>query len=236
MPEGIPPRHFFLRWLCAAPAKEPLPEEPAIHPSVAMRSLRQCHPLGAWNAVLYQPRMNMHAYRPTPSAVKGFTLVEALVAISMTALAGSVLLLGTTSSLQSAEEAMRQTIALGLAQQLMDDVSGASSIQEVQDYNGLRNEPPVDRWKIPLGTEDGKGGQRHQNFRTPEGLLDHYVREVHVYPVAPSDFTANLTTGSTSDYRVVEVRVSYTPPGRAAREMACLRRVVTHVPPYEPID
>ncbi len=178
-------------------------------------------------------RLARHSERRSAS---GFTLVEALVAISMTALAGSVLLLGSTASLQSTEEAMRQTIALGLAQQLMDDISGAKSIQEVRDYNGLRSEPPVDRWGIPLGTEDGKGGQRHLNFRVPEGLLDHYVREVHVYPVAPADLTARLATGSTSDYRVVEVRVLYNPPGRAAREMACLRRVITHVPPYEPID
>ncbi|MDZ7620582.1 MAG: prepilin-type N-terminal cleavage/methylation domain-containing protein [Patescibacteria group bacterium] len=173
---------------------------------------------------------------PARNFPRGFTLVEALVAISMTALAGSALLLGSHASLQSTEEATRQTIALGLAQQLMNEAAGASSITEVQSYNGYRSQPPVDRWGVPLGTENGKGGQRHANLHAATALLEHYLTEVHVRPVAAADLTAYLPAGTASDYCVVEVRVSHNPPGTAARELACLRRIVTHLPPYEPIE
>ncbi len=183
----------------------------------------------------YEPHMmtSSHHFDSTPAG--GFTLVEALVAISMTALAGSVLLLGVTSSLQNADEAYRQTVALGLAQQLMDEVVGSSSIAEIDAYNGSGSTPPVDRWGVPLGTEDGGGGQRHANFRVPAGLLDVFGRNVRVSRVAPPDLTVPLSAGQASDYRLAVVRVTYTAPNTPARELVRLQRVVAKVPPYEPL-
>ncbi len=55
----------------------------------------------------------------------GFSLVEALVALTITAVAGSALLLGIDTSLDTTNEALEQTIAIGMAQQLMDEVLGA---------------------------------------------------------------------------------------------------------------
>lgn len=65
-----------------------------------------------------------------------FTLIEALVSISIAALAGSVLLLGTTSSIQSTTEALKQTVASGMAQQLMDEVVGSRFVELVYDSDG----------------------------------------------------------------------------------------------------
>ena len=161
-----------------------------------------------------------------------FTLVEALVAISITAMAGSVLLLGSTVSLQNTDEALRQTVALGLAQQLMNEVVGSSSMAEIDRYDGFKSEPPLDRWGVELGTEDGKGGQRHSHFRAVDGVLDRFCREVHVAHVDPADLTTRLPLGKTSDYRLVEVRVTYDVPSGGTRELAHLKRVVAHVPPY----
>ncbi|GAF73146.1 unnamed protein product, partial [marine sediment metagenome] len=96
-----------------------------------------------------------------------FTLVEALVAISITAIAGSALLLGIGSSLQSTTDAMEQTTAIGMAQQLIDEVLGGryaavgvggyeinfghsaheqagpgrQRYDDVDDYHGLRIKP-----------------------------------------------------------------------------------------------
>ncbi len=165
-----------------------------------------------------------------------FTLIEALVAISMTAVAGSVLLLGVASSLQHTDDAMRRTIALGLAQQLMDEVASAPSIESIDQYDGSFSEPPADPWGVSLGTEDGKGGQRHASFQAPAGLLNQFGREVRVSRVAASDLTAPLPAGAESDYRLVEVRVTYRAPNTSAQELARVQRIVAYVPPYEPPD
>lgn len=167
-----------------------------------------------------------------PDCPKGFTLVEALVAISMTALAGSILLLGVTSSLQNGDEAYRQTVALGLAQQLMDEVVGGS-ITEIDAYNGFESTPPVDRWGIRLGTEDGSGGQRHPSFGVAAGLLDSFGCDVRVSRVDPSDLTTPLPASQTSDFRLIVVRVTYLAPNAPPREIVRLQRVVAQVPPYE---
>jgi len=52
----------------------------------------------------------------------GFSLVEALVALSITALAGVVLLLSVESSLQTTNDAVERTIADGAAQRLLDEI------------------------------------------------------------------------------------------------------------------
>jgi len=53
---------------------------------------------------------------------RGFSLVEALVALSITALAGVVLLLSVESSLQTTNDAVERTIADGAAQRLLDEI------------------------------------------------------------------------------------------------------------------
>jgi len=186
-----------------------------------------------------------------------FTLVEALVSITITAMAASVLLLGTTSSLQATDEALKQTIAQGMAQQLMDEVVGAryhaapvdgyqvtlgpsayeqqgaerERYDDIGDYNGLRLQLPTDRWGIALGKEDLGGENRHENFEVPSGFFEHWKEEVDVYYVDESDLSVRLPAGQVSDYRAVEVRILYDDPQRGSREMARLRRVVAYVPP-----
>lgn len=191
---------------------------------------------------------------------QGFTLIEAMVAVSITAIAGSVLLLGMTSSIDTTEDAQRRAVAQGLADQALDEVLGARYMEygaspydtvlkpgdpekatgtreqfdDVDDYNGWKASPPVDRWGVALGIDDGQGGERHQNFRTPTGSMDPWTRTIHVYYVEESDPGTQLPSGQTSDYRAVEARVYYTGPRSGSREMARARRVVAYVEPYEP--
>ncbi len=189
----------------------------------------------------------------------GFTLVEALVAISITAIAASVLLLGIHASVQTTEEVFRRTIATGMAEQLLDEAlgaryhattvdgyqvslgpswweqegSGRERYDDVDDYHGVIDEPPEDLWGIALGTDDGQGDQRHPNFHVPAGFLDDWRQEVEVYYVDPSDFRRRLPYGQVSDYRAVEVRVFYVDPSGGTRELAKLRRVVAYLPPLD---
>lgn len=63
---------------------------------------------------------------PAPSRRKtAFTLIEAVVAMTITAIAASALLLGVNSSLMNTVEAEEQAIAMGIAQQLLDEVLGS---------------------------------------------------------------------------------------------------------------
>lgn len=189
-----------------------------------------------------------------------FTLVEALVAISITAIGAAALLLGISSSLQTTNHAMEQTIATGMARQLLDEVVGGryyaaglgdpyqtyfgpSSYEQggmareryddIDDYHGIRSKPPVDPWGVALGTDDGEGSQRHPSFCAPSGLLDNWQQEIDVYYVDGSDLTTRLASGQVSDYRAVEVRIVLVDPDRGRRELASARQVVAYVPPTE---
>lgn len=68
---------------------------------------------------------------------RGFTLVEAVVAMTITAIAASALLLGVNSSLMTTVDAEEQAIAMGIAQQLLDEVLGSR-------YCLLASSPSVD--------------------------------------------------------------------------------------------
>lgn len=186
----------------------------------------------------------------------GFTLIEALVAIALAALAGSALLLGTSTSLKTTHDAQEQAIALAMAQQLMDEVMGTGYLNDsgsayavtirpdsgemagssrqlfddIGDFNGYRCQPPKDSWGIELGKDDGAGGLRNANFQVTPGMFDNWQQQVDVYYVSESDPMTRLSSGQTGDYRAVEVRIVYVDPSGPTRELAKLRRVVAYVP------
>jgi type II secretory pathway pseudopilin PulG len=186
-----------------------------------------------------------------------FTLVEAMLAISMAAIAGSVLLLGITSSLQTTDEAISQTIANGMATQLLDEAiglryhaigsggydttlgpsiyelsgAGRELFNDIDDHNGFQAQPPQAPLGIELGQDDGRGNLRHENFRVSSGRFDNWRREIEVYYVDESDLTTRLPDGRTSAYRAVEVRIIDDNPQRGSRELAKMRRVIAYVPP-----
>ncbi len=178
------------------------------------------------------------------------------MALSITAAAGSALLLGVAGVLQTTSDSLEQTIAAGMAQQLMDEVAGARYMEsgaspddgalqpdggeaatgtrelfdDIDDYNGVRQQPPTDRLGISLGLDDGEGGRRHPNFCTAPGTFDRWRQEADVYYVDPNDLTRRLSGGQVSDYRAIEVRIVYVDPDRGNRVLSSLRRVVAYVP------
>lgn len=186
---------------------------------------------------------------------RGFTLVEALVAISLAALAGTVILLGMNGSLKVTDDAMNGLIATGMAQQLMDEIAGApyaeagesawqttlgpdsndrlggsrERFDDIGDYGGYSSQPPVDPWGIALGCDDGEGGQRHESFRVA-GALGRWRQVVTISYVNENDLSQGLPLAQTSDYRAIEVRILYDLPVGGQRELAKIRRVVPYVP------
>jgi type II secretory pathway pseudopilin PulG len=171
----------------------------------------------------------------------GFTLVEAVIAISLAAMAGAVLLAGINASVKVTDDGMREMIALGTAQQLMDEALGnlwggsttsppRTNFDQIDDFADYQSMPPVDPSGIALGKDDGQGGERHPNFQATSGLLDRWQQQVLVYPVDLSNPSVQLTSG-TSECHAVEVRIIYNDPQNGARELARLRRVIAHVAP-----
>jgi len=198
--------------------------------------------------------MKRHACRSR----RAFTLVEAVVSLGITACAGSALLLGISNSLKSTNDMLDQTMALGMAQQLMDEISGkrycgklsgegpyqvtlgpaASEVvgsqrwrfDDIDDYNGYSARPPKDIYGINLGTDNGVGGTRNPSFYATAGYYDRWQQYIEVYYVNATNLSQRLSAGQTSDFRAVEVTIYYDDPTLGARKVASLRRVIAYVP------
>jgi prepilin-type N-terminal cleavage/methylation domain-containing protein len=198
---------------------------------------------------------------PLPWRRRGFTLIEALVATTVAAIAGTALLAGVYGSIASTKFSQEQTIANGLAQQLMDEIAGKmycatrnqpyettlgpssteqagpgrSLFNDLDDYNGIRNEPPKDPWNIAIADDDGRGntsassGLRHPSLRD-SSFLTKWRQEVDVYYVSATNLTTKLAAGQTSDFRCVEVRIYVDDPNGARRNLVTLKRVFAYVP------
>jgi type II secretory pathway pseudopilin PulG len=187
---------------------------------------------------------------------RAFTLIEAVVAIGITVVAGSAVLLGIASSVTAADDALERTQAAGMAQQLMDEIAGQlfcedpaqpyqypftrnayesagqgrERYNDIDDYEPISTQPPTGRWGVALGTEDGVGGLRDPNFRVASGTFATWQQSARVYYVSTSDPTQILPAGTTSAYRMVEVKINVIHPTEGTRTLATLRRVFAHVP------
>ncbi|GEM_PF-620681 len=188
---------------------------------------------------------------------RSFTLVEAMVSLSLMAIAGSAALLGIQSALQSSEWALYQVIALGLAEQMIDEVAGARYMElganpydtnfrpgwdeaalgtreifdDTDDYHNVNDSPPLDRWGIPLGSDDGTRGKRHPGLIVGQEILRSFRVNVAVYYVARENLSVRLPPGAVSDFRAIEVTVTHTDPRGRVRPLCTLRRIVAYVQP-----
>lgn len=194
----------------------------------------------------------MHLRRARQS---GFTMIEAALAIALTAVAGSAILLGVTASIDATAESVNKSLACGMAQQLVDEIVGArygadgtgayqtglgpnsweasgmgrERFNDIDDFNGVNSQPPEDLNGVALGTDDGQGSTRHASFQAPANYFSRWRQKVEVYYVNASDFSQRLTGNNTSDYRCVDVKIDYNDPIRGWQTLAQERRVVTYI-------
>lgn len=199
--------------------------------------------------------------RRRTSGSPAFTLIEAMVAMTITGLAASALLLGVQSSLQHTDAAIEETIALGLAEQMMDEVLGSRYTESMlgasitpgyllgkipfrgfftgsrqyynrlDDYQYYVDYSVSDPYGVQLGTEDGEGGERHPDFQVPSSYLSGWARLVEVYYVSDDDLQTRLPAGQRGNCRAVHVGVLRYVSGSGWREVADLTRVVGYVDP-----
>jgi hypothetical protein len=186
--------------------------------------------------------------------------VEVLVAMTLLGLASSTLLLATVATVQSGHDALSQTIARGIAEQVIDDVLGQPYYEpggnpfsyplgaeagetanppatflfdDADDFHEYVSVPPRDPFGIELGSGNGVGGQRAEHLQLPEGYLSNWRVEVAITYVDEVDLSVDLTPPTTSGLRAVRVRVSRTWDG-VDRELVMLRQVFSYVPPVQP--
>ena len=183
--------------------------------------------------------------RPAARGRSAFSLIEALIALTVTSMAGAVLLLGVQSSLDTTIEAVERTIADGIAQQTLDEVltkrytaaggnplgtalgptvsellgsGGTALFGEFDAYAGYVAQPIKGTWGESLGTGDDSGNLRLDNFRVRSDYFQNWRVRVDVYYVSP---TNNLQTSATpTNYRAVEVHVELVRPNGAIFPLA----------------
>jgi type II secretory pathway pseudopilin PulG len=184
-----------------------------------------------------------------------FSLVEAMVALSITALAGAVLLLTTEGILRTTNDAVAQTIAQGMASQLIDEVLGArystvgepydtalsptnfekngkgrERFNDTGDYNGYTSMPPRDPFGNELGKGNGGAVLRATIAQAPGDDFQNWRQRIEVYYVDPADPRVRRPDNQPTDYRAVEVTIERVEADGAVRPLARLRRVFCYVP------
>jgi prepilin-type N-terminal cleavage/methylation domain-containing protein len=145
----------------------------------------------------------------------GFTLIEALAAIAIMAMAGSVMLLAAQTSLDATDDAAKQAIAQGICEQVLDEImakrymeSGSAynqntlshganettrlSFDDSDDFNGYNVQPIRDTYSQTLGTGDDAGGTRHANFRVASNFFNKWRLRVDIYYVSSGDLSVRL--------------------------------------------
>jgi len=197
-------------------------------------------------------------FRPRHRRRFGFTLVEALVAVSIVAVAGSVLLLAVESSLQTTWDAVDKTIADGIAQQVLDEVmtkrymaegagpldalstlganttekagKGRERYNDTDDYRNFTAMPVEGIYGERLGSGNEEGGTRHPAFQVPASKLANWRQRIEVYYVDPNNHSIRLSN-TTSHYRAVEVHIDYVEPDGTVRPLASRKRIYAYLPP-----
>lgn len=185
----------------------------------------------------------------------GFSLIEALIALSITSIAGAVLLLSVESSLDTTIEAVDKTIADGIAQQTIDEMLtkrfvgpaenpltavlgalsselqnlGTSLFDDVDDYAGYIAQPLKGQSGETLGTGDDNGGLRLQNFRVRSDYFQNWRVRVDVYYVNPDNHLVRST--SATNFRMIDVNVELVRSNGTVLPLANRKRMVAYVPP-----
>jgi prepilin-type N-terminal cleavage/methylation domain-containing protein len=186
----------------------------------------------------------------------GFTLVEALAALTILVMASSVILLSLETAVNTAVDGVESTIAEGLADQIIVEVlgrrykafgtdayqyplgpssweqqgNGRERFNDTDDFHSFVAEGAEDVWGLPLGTGDGEGRPRHPNFQVPAEFFKNWRQDIAVHYVNETDLSQNLGRYQTSNFRAVEVTISRRLADGTLRPLATRRRVFAYVP------
>jgi prepilin-type N-terminal cleavage/methylation domain-containing protein len=195
-------------------------------------------------------------FLPAKRRQNGFSMVEAIVALVIVSVAGAALLVQFGGHSRFAVDAVDETIAAGIALQLMDEIAGCKfnnapttfgpsafelagvgreRYNYIDDYHGYGASvsPPVDRYGVELGTEDKRGQVRHATFKSPVHAFAGWRQAVRVSKVDVIGGVPTVPQPAVApfNYLEVEVTVSFDDPVEGTVELARLRRVFSYIPP-----
>ena len=186
-----------------------------------------------------------------------FTLVEATVAMAVTLLAASTLLLAIEATITAGDTALDRVIAEGMADQILEDLRhlhytapggsptqyplcpnatelagpGWSLYDDTDDFHGLTYAPPKDRFGQALGSGNDSNALRHANLRLPATTLARWRQKVEVYYVNEGNLSQRLPDGQTSDFRAAEVTIERADKDNVWETLAKRRFVYAYLPP-----
>lgn len=164
--------------------------------------------------------------------------------------AGAAVLTSVASTVGTSDNLVRDMIARGLAEQLMDEIESArfpaatnvatsgvarSGFDDIDDYDGWSASPPVTKGGTALGTDgqDFSGYNfRLYQMRPDPRVLAAYRRSVIVERVESTGISSNPWSVVTThtDYRRVTVTVSRTGANGATTELTEVTRILSYVP------
>tara|TARA_R110002074_G_scaffold4382_1_gene21701 strand:+ start:854 stop:1456 length:603 start_codon:yes stop_codon:yes gene_type:complete len=163
------------------------------------------------------------------SCRNGFTLIESLVSVTITAIAGAALFSAIGASLGTCYSALNHNIGTGLADQMLEELaavrfplasdtrpgfqSSREYFDDLDDYDSWSSTPPENKQGYSLGGEPVTILERYPISRpsllVPDtGFLNRLTREVRVERIQPDiDGTGWEVTQSNTAYRRVTVTI-----------------------------
>jgi len=186
----------------------------------------------------------------SPCVRSGISLVEALVAMTITATAGAALLTSIGSAMGTSRELVRQTVARGLGDQLMDEIAAApfpekkakrpsekdtrQLFDDLDDYDGWSDQPPTTRNGELIGQEGllwrRDGLTRLLRMRANTTFLARFRRHVLVEPIVADTRGGWRKATAQSDLRRVTIRVDYIDAEDHENTLYSIARVFAYVP------
>ena len=190
----------------------------------------------------------------------GFSLVEAVVAMSIVAIASSVLLLGVEATISSVEEQEEITIADGMARQMLDEIQGQSWVDpalrsqpyqtslsasadervgpgrskydDTDDYNEYSASPPQRIDGKTLATCDSSGDTLPASFRPRSSLLQKWRVTVEVAYLSETDHSLQVPDNQPTNYRTLICRVFRQNLDGTWRQVVQRERVISYIPAH----
>ncbi|WP_298869311.1 hypothetical protein [uncultured Gimesia sp.] len=182
----------------------------------------------------------------------GITLIESLVAVTITTIAGTALFSAIGASLGASYSGLNKTIGTGLAEQMLDELTSVrfptSSdtrpvntstryyFDDLDDYHNWTSSPPVHKHGVPLGQTAVTYLEyyyitRPSFFLPDTEFLSRITREVSVERIRPDNSSGWIITNDPTDYRRITVKIRLTTTADLpSHEIAEATRIFSYVP------
>ena len=182
-----------------------------------------------------------------PPKRSGFTLVEALLAVTVTTVAGAALLTSVGAAVMSSTDAAHSAVGYGMAEAMLEEIAAVRfptsesrplnrltriDFDDIDDYAGWASKPPTNRTGTTLGTEantyDGANA-RLSTMQSDSGFLASFTREVKVERLLPDAGNGWTVVSHSTNYRRVTVMIDYTDARSNTKMIAKVSRIFSYV-------